>query len=252
MITLRTSESLSRSTDCRARRAAGQLSILPSLLLAGFLLTGCNPANLVAQGIERELPQYVGPADSYDVKINGLKVQAGSAQSVVAVGDRVRPEGAPVIERLVLELQDVVYDRAAERLSEVGAAKLTAVIRTDDLADFLEAFRNVQEAEVMLQSPDQATIRLRPQIGNLSVPRGVTVNIRGELVGEATQLRFEVSEVRAAGFDLSAIAARRLSDAINPLADLSNLPVEVEITSVIAAGETIGLEVVGDPRSFEL
>jgi len=228
------------------------LSILPSLLLAGFLLTGCNPANLVAQGIERELPQYVGPADSYDVKINGLKVQAGSAQSVVAVGDRVRPEGAPVIERLVLELQDVVYDRAAERLSEVGAAKLTAVIRTDDLADFLEAFRNVQEAEVMLQSPDQATIRLRPQIGNLSVPRGVTVNIRGELVGEATQLRFEVSEVSAAGFDLSAIAARRLSDAINPLADLSNLPVEVEITSVIAAGETIGLEVVGDPRSFEL
>jgi len=173
-------------------------------------------------------------------------------KSVVAVGDRVRPEGAPVIERLVLELQDVVYDRAAERLSEVGAAKLTAVIRTDDLADFLEAFRNVQEAEVMLQSPDQATIRLRPQIGNLSVPRGVTVNIRGELVGEATQLRFEVSEVSAAGFDLSAIAARRLSDAINPLADLSNLPVEVEITSVIAAGETIGLEVVGDPRSFEL
>jgi hypothetical protein len=58
--------------------------------------------------------------------------------------------------------------------------------------------------------------------------------------------------VSAAGFDLSAIAARRLSDVINPLADLQNLPIDVEITSVIAAGETIGLEVVGDPASLAL
>lgn len=236
----------------RTRAATFAMMGLSGFLLTGFLLTGCNPANLVAQGIERELPQYIGPADGYDVKIEGLKVQAGTADNVVAVGDRVQPEGAPVIERLVLELQDVVYDRDAERLSKVGTARLTAVIRTDDLVDFLEAYRNVREAEVMLRSPDEATIRVRPQIGNLAVPEGVTVNVSGRLVGEETQLRFEVSEVSAAGFDLSAIAARRLSDAINPLADLKNLPVKVEITSVIAAGETIGLEVVGDPQSFDL
>ena len=220
--------------------------------LSAVLMTGCNPANLVAQGIERELPKYVGPADSYDVDISGLKVSEGSAESVVAVGDRVRPEGAPVIERLELELADVLYDREAEKLREVGTARLTAVIRTADLAEFLEAYRNVREAEVLLRSPDEATIRLRPQVGNLSVPKGVTVNVTGQIVGDGTQLRFEVSEVSTGGFDLSSIAARRLSDVINPLADLQNLPVEVEITSVIVAGETIGLEVVGDPKSFEM
>ena len=104
----------------------------------------------------------------------------------------------------------------------------------------------------MLRSPNEATIRLRPQIGGLALPQGITVDVSGELVGQATQLRFEVNEVGAAGMDLSGIAARRLSDIINPLADLENLPVDVEITSVIAAGETIGLEVVGDPVSFEL
>lgn len=217
-----------------------------------LLITGCNPANLVAQGIERELPKYVGPADNYEVDIDGLKVNEGSAERVVAVGDRVRPQGAPTIERLALELDDVRYDREAERLKEVGSARLTAVIRTNDLADFLETYRNVREAEVLLRSPDQATIRLRPQVGNLSVPKGVTVNVSGQLIGEATQLRFEVDEVSAAGFDLSAIAARRLSDVINPLADLQGLPIDVEITSVIVAGETIGLEVVGDPRNFEM
>lgn len=216
-----------------------------------LLIAGCNPANLVAQGIERELPKYVGPADSYDVNIEGLQVGEGSAKSVVAVGERVRPQGAPVIERLELQLDDVVYDRSADRLKSVGSAQLTAVIRTGDLANFLEAYRNVREAEVFLRSPDQATIRLRPQVGNLSVPKGVTVNVSGQLIGDGTQLSFEVNEVSAGGFDLSILTARPLSELINPLADLQNLPVDVEITSIMVAGETIGLEVVGDPSSFE-
>lgn len=240
----------------QGRRAIGSMfrPIAAAMLigLSGFLLVGCNPSNLVAKGIERELPKYVGPADNYDVDIDGLSVRESSAKSVVAVGERVRPEGAPVIERLALDLQDVVYDRDAERLSKVGAARLTAVIKTNDLAEFLEAYRNVREAEVMLRSPNEATIRLRPQVGNLAVPPGITVDVGGQIIGQGTQLRFEVDEVTAAGFDLSNLAARRLSDVINPLADLQGLPVDVNITSVIVAGETIGLEVVGDPNSFEM
>ena len=220
--------------------------------LTSWVLAACTPASLIEQGIERELPKYVGPAESYDVKIKGLNVGSGSADVVTAVGERVRPEGAPVIDRLTLDLQGVVYDRSAERLSQVDNARLTAVIKTPDLADFLEAYRNVNEAEVVLRSPNEATLRVRPQLGDYSVPPGITVDVTGTLIGEATQLRFEVSEVSAAGIDISAIAARRLSDAVNPLADLKNLPIQVDITSVIVAGETIGLEVVGDPSSFAM
>ncbi len=220
--------------------------------LSGFMLVSCSPANLVAQGIERELPKYVGPADSYDVDIKGLRVSEGSAESVVAVGERVRPEGAPVIERLSLDLAGVVYDRETERLSQVEGARLTAVIKTDDLADFLETYRNVRSAEVMLRSPDMATLRIRPQLGDFALPPGITIDVSGQLVGDGTQLRFDVDQVKAAGIDLSAIAAQRLSDTVNPLADLQGLPVNVTITSVMVAGETIGLEVVGDPGSFSL
>ncbi len=239
-----------------ALRAKGWQKLGQSALvgagMTGLLLASCSPTNLVEQGIERELPKYVGPADSYDVKIEGLRVGAGSAESVVAVGNRVRPEGAPVIERLALDLSEVVYDRKSERLSEVGGARLTAVIRTEDLADFLETNRNVNEAEIVLQSPDQATIRVRPQLGDFVVPPGITVAVTGQLAGQGTQLIFNVTNVSAAGLDVSAIAARRLSDTINPLADLKNLPIQVEITSVMVAGETIGLEVVGDPSSFSM
>lgn len=221
-----------------------------SLTIAG--IASCTPASLVEQGIENELPKYVGPAESYDVKISGLKVVSGSADSVIAVGERVKPEGAPVIDRLALDLQGVVYSREQNRLSQVESAKLTAVIKSYDLADFLESDRNVRSAEVILRSPNRATLRLQPNLGSFVLPAGITVDVAGQLIGEGTQLSFEIDEVSAAGLDLSTMVAKRLSDLVNPLADLEDLPVRVEITSVVVAGESIGLEVVGDPNSFSM
>ena len=229
--------------------------MLSGVAVLGLMVVGvvsCTPASLVEQGIERELPKYVGPAESYDVKIDGLKVVSNSAESVVAVGERVKPEGAPVIDRLALDLKGVVYSREQNRLSQVESAKLTAVIKSYDLADFLESDRNIRSAEVILRSPDRATLRIQPNLGNFVLPTGVTVDVTGRLVGSGTQLSFEVDEVSAAGLDLSSMVARRLSDVINPLADLKDLPVSVEITSVMVAGESIGLEVVGDPKSFSM
>lgn len=227
-----------------------RLTVGLSGVICGLFLASCTPTSLVEQGIERELPKYVGPAEHYDVKIEGLDIKSGSADSVVAVGERVRPEGAPVIERLSLHLSGVVYDKQTERLSSVDSASLTAVVKTPDLSDFLETYRNVREAEVTLQAPDRATLRISPQIDQFALPNGITVDVAGELVGKDTQLHFEVDSVSAAGIDVSAIAASRLSEAINPLADLKDLPIDVEIASVVAAGESIGMEIIGDPSSF--
>lgn len=237
-------------TEKRPSRTQPKWLAIGAHLLCGLVVASCTPANLVEQGIERELPKYVGPAEHYNVEIEGFDARLGSADSVVAVGERVRPEGAPVIERLSLDLTGVVYDKQAERLSQVESARLTAVVKTPDLSDFLETYRNVKEAEVILRSPDRATLSIRPQIDRFALPAGITVDVSGRLVGEGTQLRFEVDQVSAAGINVSAIAASRLSEAINPLADLKNLPIEVEIVSIFAAGESIGMEVVGDPSSF--
>ena len=229
--------------------------VLSSVVVLGIAIAGvvsCTPTSLVEQGIEDALPKYVGPAESYDVKIDGLKVSSGSASSVVAVGERVKPEGAPTIDRLALDLQGVVYSREQNKLSQVDSAKLTAVIKSYDLADFLESNRNVRSAEVLLQSPNRATLRLQPNLGSFALPDGITVDVAGQLIGEGTQLKFEIDKVSAAGLDLSSMVARRLSDLVNPLADLEDLPVSVEITSVVVAGESIGLEVVGDPDSFSM
>ncbi|MEL7523603.1 MAG: hypothetical protein AAGJ80_18615, partial [Cyanobacteria bacterium J06553_1] len=130
------------------KKRARALAIVPLTCvvaaISGSILLSCTPASLVEQGIERELPKYVGPADSYKVDIDGLKVNDGTASTVVALGERVHPKGAPVIEQLKLELEGVVYDRDNERLSKIDGARLTAVIKTPDLVTFLEAYRDVR------------------------------------------------------------------------------------------------------------
>ena len=244
-----------RQAPAQIRLSRSARWLLSGITVLGLTVAGvvsCTPTSLVEQGIENELPKYVGPAENYNVKIDGLKVVSGSADQVVAIGERVKPEGAPVIDRLVLDLQGVVYSREQKRLSQVNSAKLTAVIKSYDLADFLESDRNIRSAEVILRSPDRATLRIQPNLGNFVLPTGITVDVTGRLVGSGTKLSFEVEEVSAAGLDLSSMVAKRLSDVINPLADLKDLPVSVEITSVMVAGESIGLEVVGDPKSFSM
>ncbi|MFE4106369.1 LmeA family phospholipid-binding protein [Almyronema epifaneia] len=222
------------------------------LAVAVALFSSCIPNGLVERGIERELPQYIGPAANYDVDIDGLKVRSGEADRIFAVGERVQPTGAPVIDRLELELQQVKYNRAEERLDSVGSAQATARILPADLADFLESYRNVREAAIALQPPNQATLSVRPEVGNLYAPAGITVAITGQLVGEGSLLSFNVSDVSAAGISLGSEAARRISQVINPLADLSTLPIALNIQNIRVESAAIFLEVTADPTSFQL
>ncbi|WP_346289571.1 DUF2993 domain-containing protein [Sphaerothrix gracilis] len=222
------------------------------LVCAVALFTGCIPNGLVERGIERELPQYIGPADSYDVDIDGLKVRSGEAQRILTVGERVRPEGAPVIERLELELRNVKYNRGEERLESIESAQATARILPTDLAAFLETDGNIRAAAIALQPPNQATLNIQPEIGSLPIPAGIAVTLVGELVGEGSLISFNVSEVSAAGINLGREAARRISQSVNPLADLSSLPITLLIQDIRVENEAITLDVIADPASLQL
>lgn len=226
-------------------------------LFAAFVLAvlaiGCGSlTSQVERGLERELPELVGPADRYDVEIEGLRAGAGEADRVTAVGERVRPEGAPVVDRLQLELRGVAFDRGEDRLERVDSARATARVTVPDLEAFLEAQRNVRDASVTLREPDEATIRVRPEFGGIALPRGVEAEVRGRLEAADGRVRFVVSDVEAAGLNLGAAAARRLSDAINPLVDLSDTDARLQVTGVRVEGGAVHLDATGDPASLRL
>lgn len=232
------------------------MPLRPSLLL--FLLAfifgmGCNPIEgFVERGIEQALPGVIGPADRYAVDIEGLRTSTGEAERVAVHGERVHPERAPVLDRIDLELHGVRYDQDAERLDRVERAEATARVLPSDITAYLEAHRNVREAALTLRPPNGATLRLRPEIGGLTVPEGVAVEMTGRLVVEEGRVGFAVSEVRAGGLNLGRTVARRLSEAINPLVDLTATDVALRVTAVRVEDGAVRVEATGDPSGLRL
>ena len=218
---------------------------LAAVLLA-VLLAGCDVSGRVEREVEAALVKAVGPAESYRVEVEGLNARAGEADRVVAVGRRVRPEEGPVLDRLDLVLRGVRYDRGERRLERVEEARGTVRLVPADLAAFLETREGVREASVRLEAPDRATIRVRPDLGGVSLPAGVAAEVSGRLAGAGGEVRFEVEDVRAVGLDLGGAVARRLSDAINPLADLGSTRPALTVTSVRVENGALVVEATGD------
>ena len=210
----------------------------------------CTPTGLGERQIEGQLPRYIGPAARYDVDIEGLRVRTNEADRIVMVGERVRPEGSPVIDQLTLTLGGVQYDREAGRLTRVLAADATARVSAADLAEFVAQDPNIRSAAIALSPPNRLTLQVSPAVDSFPIPDGINLSVTGELMGSGSQVRVNVTEVRAAGFNVSRVAAQQLNQILNPLLDLSDLPVAMTVKSVSVNDDSIVLTVTGDPASF--
>lgn len=225
---------------------------LALVLTLAAAASGCSLSGQVEAGIERALPAAIGPAERYDVEVEGLRARAGEAERVAVVGLRVQPEGAPTLDRLDLDLRGVRYDRGSERLERVESARATVRLLPADLDAFLSTQDGIREATVRLREPDSATVRLRPAIGDLALPPGVAVEVRGRLRAENGALRLDVDELRAAGFDLGQTLARELSERINPVVDLSDLEPTLRVVDVRVEDGAVWLEATGDLTGLRL
>jgi len=220
------------------------------LLFLLTLVVGCDVTPQVERAIERELPAIIGPADRYEARVTGLRLRAGEAERVDIRGDKVRPEDAPRIEQFNITLDGVRYDVRAERLERVDSARAEAQVRPGDLATFLEEHRNVRQASITLQEPDRAQVRLRPELAGLALPPGVVADVSGRLVVIEGRIHYEVESVRAGGAALGAAAARRVSELINPVFDLTDAEPALHVSAVTVVDDRIRLQATVDPAGF--
>ena len=215
----------------------------PGVVACAVLLAGCHATDDRAEArIESELQSLIGPADRYDVDVEGVASDASGADAVDIVGYRIRPRQGPVIDRLSIELRDIRYDRKGKRLERAESAHATAWINTADLADFIEKQGGVRDASVTLSSPDSLFLRVRPEVAGLFVPPGASVEVVGTIEGRGPYLEYDVADVRAVGLNLGDWGSGRLSRLINPLIDLSDLPLRLDVTAVHVDGRTVRLD----------
>ncbi len=227
-----------------------RLRLFVPLLLLALAASGCDLSGQAEASIEAALPDAIGPAERYDATVIGLRARAGEADRVEVVGLRVEPEGAPVLDRLDLTLTGVRYDRGAKRLERVESARGVVRVLPADLAAFLNQRDGVREATVTLGPPDRATVRVRPQVGDLALPRGVAVELEGQLRTDSHAVRLDVTTLRAAGLSLGRTLADELEARINPVVDLAETEPPLRVTGVRVEGGAVIVEAEGDLTGF--
>ena len=97
--------------------------------LAAFLATTACSTYVDARAeaaLRDALLRVVGPAESYDVRVSGASLGGSRFERVRFVGHRIARADAPVLDRLELDLQGVVVDRAAKSLTAVAATRVIA------------------------------------------------------------------------------------------------------------------------------
>ena len=220
------------------------------LCLLAVAAGGCSVSGTVEAEIEAALPAALGPADSYDAVVEGVRVGDGTARRVTVVGLRVAREDAPVIDRLDVELREVAFDRRARRITDVGSARATVRLLAPDVSGYLAGQRGVGAADVTFQEPDRATVRVRGEVGDVTVP--ATATLEGQLVAQDGRVRLDVESVRALGVGLGDRVSRLVAAEVNPVVDLTDEDVALRVTSVRVEGGELVLEATGDLRGVRL
>ena len=75
--------------------------------------------------------------------------------------------------------------------------------------------------------------------------------VEGSIEGRGSELHFVVEEASAAGFDVDGDMADRLTRFINPIVDLSELPLDLEVTSVTIENGALRVYATGDETALE-
>lgn len=220
------------------------------LALATAVLTGCSVSGTLERRIEEELQTRLGPAERYRVEVSGLDAGDGAAEHVQALGYGIRPHHGPLVERMQIDLYDVRYDRKARRLQHVDSVRASIWVTEGDLGAYLESIDGVGDATVLVAPPDSASIRVRPAIVGLPIPAGAVAEVSGRMVGRGPHLDFDVSRAEAVGIRASEGMLRLIARRINPLVDLSDLPLGLDVSSVAVQGRSVRVDATGDATTL--
>jgi hypothetical protein len=236
-----------RSTQHAARSTA---FLFVALLGLG---AGCaRPFGRIERAIQARLPEVVGPADAYDVRISRSagRILGGTIGWLEIDGRNVRPNGNVQLDRVAVRLEGVRFEREQPSLREIRQASVQVRVSADSVLSFLRA-RNPRLADMELDFlPNRMRIVVPPSLLETEGP--LVIEGRPVLVGPAT-VNWEASRIATLRDAVPEGGLRKLEEIFNPIVDLSSLRFALELLRVSVAPD--GLTVAGmaalGPEQFQ-
>ena len=210
-------------------------------LVAPLALTACaSYLDARAEGALRDaLVRVVGPAESYEVRVAGASLDGSRFERVRFVGRRIARAGAPVVDRLELDLQGVVVDRREKALTAVAATHAELRLRGADLAAYLRGSGWIADPSVVFSAPDRIAIAGTPRLAGIALAIGDGAEFEGRLFASGSQLRLAVDRVRIGSSSAAPLLRAVIERAINPVLDVSAYPLPAQIDAVDAGDDAL-------------
>jgi len=210
-----------------------------AFLLAGTL-NGCgslSPQTVAAHKISDALPQILGPAAHYEVRVQGdtMALTRGRARNVHVEGRDVQLSPTITVDTLTFDAQDVSFDTKAKKLQKVGPVAFVGTMDQTHLESYLgkvKLSKILQGLRVKLRARD-----VQAQVPVNAGPIHTAVTVYGNPAPngqDARTINFVVDKARLGFLPVPAVLFNQALKEVNPIVDLSavRVPIKVQSTSV--------------------
>lgn len=199
------------------------------------LAAGCGRAveRKAEQAVKEILPEYLGPADKYDTRVRGSVggIVKGRLSSVHVEGKNVRLMPDFNADLLTLDLRDVEVDTKRRVLTEVGSCDFAVALSEASLNRYIRSKRSdIRDLSISLRDRQgRITVTARPEVlGIASVPVSVTGRVQAN-PPHGISMDFNPERARVSIVPVPGVVLDYFSRRLNPLLDLSNLRVPVQV-----------------------
>ncbi len=216
---------------------------LIAILLAAGSLAGCSTGLVrprVEKGIEKALPDYIGPAREYDVKVEGSERELlrGDIDALHITGRDVQITENLLVGSLVVDMTGVRADTSTRKLKSVESTTFRGTVTEKAVNDYVNASRpEGKEMHIDLEK-GSLTVTARPSFHGI----GAEVKITGKpRIEGGSRVSFVADKASLSIVPVPASIVNLLLERVNPVLDLGKMKFPVTLTSVIVKKDAVDL-----------
>ncbi|MFH1454199.1 MAG: LmeA family phospholipid-binding protein [Armatimonadota bacterium] len=196
------------------------LYVLTSILLA-------NKMHPIEKELEKRLPQWIGPAKKYTVKIkdtNFMDILTGNIKDLYLMAEDVAPPGSPVLENVKVHLYNVSFDM--DKIKKIGKADFIITAGEEAINKYKdENLKEYPDLAVELKK-DKILVSTNKKVMGFNLP----VKVSGILEAEdSKKINFQCASITVSGIPLPSFVRDTLEKEINPLVDLTEIQIVTNI-----------------------
>lgn len=198
------------------------------------LLSGCAGdliRSKVENGIENSLPEYIGPALKYSVKVSGPSepMLRGKIKHLHIEGDEVQIAPSLTVDHLIVDMDDVEADVAKKQIRRVRQTIFEAHISEDSVNRYMVTTRAASKDLRVSFGKGTVTVTVYPSF--LGIDTEFRITGRPEIV-QGSKVRFIADRAMLAKIPVPSFLVNKVLDHVNPVLDLSEMKFPVVLSGM--------------------